>query len=115
VSEPEAKEPSRLGDHPAYGEAPGRPEADSWDRSILPMLWFIIPFNLVVSILKKWLPWYQAMGIGCFVAGLVAFRVRGLGLRHYGFGRYLLSPCLCRQAFLMLAFALDALVSGLFR
>src|SRR5437762_1976462 len=109
MPEAEFKEPSQLGDHPAYGEAPRRPEADSWERSILPMLWFIIPFNVLVTILREWLPWHFAMGIGCFVAGLVAFRARGLRLRHYSFGKYLIYYLFVSAGCSTLAFAIEVL------
>ncbi len=79
------------------------------------MLWFIIPFSVVVSILKKWLPWYQAMGIGCFVAGLVSYRFRGPRERHYGFGKYLVFYLLVSVCFSMLALAMEALWSAMFR
>jgi len=81
------------------------------------MLWFIMSFSfvVVVTILRKWLPWYQAMAIGCFVAGLVAFRVRGLRLRRYGFGKYLIYLLFVSAGFSILSFAMEALVSALFR
>ncbi|HXI90552.1 MAG TPA: hypothetical protein VNO24_11110, partial [Blastocatellia bacterium] len=90
MTEVESKEPSQLGDHPAYGEAPRLPEADSWERRILPMLKSIIPFNVLLPILKEWLPFHFAVGVSCFVAGLVAFRARYPRLRRYGFGKYLI-------------------------
>jgi hypothetical protein len=79
------------------------------------MLWFIIPFNVLVTILREWLPWHFAMRMSCLVAGLVAFRVRGLHLRNYGFGKYLIYVLFVSAGFSILAFAMEALVSALFR
>ncbi|HXI93105.1 MAG TPA: hypothetical protein VNO24_24120 [Blastocatellia bacterium] len=115
MSQAESKEPSQLGDHPAYGEAPRLPEADSWERRILPMLWFTIPYGLLLGIFRTWLPWfawYQAVGISCFAAGLVAFRARYPRLRRYGFGKYLIYYLVVSAGFSILTFAMEALVSA---
>jgi hypothetical protein len=114
VSERESKEASQIGDHPAYGEAPRLPEAGSWDRTIVPTLWFIIPYTLVWQIMQKWLPWYLAVGIGCFVGGLVAFPFRGPRRRHYRFGKYLVFYLFVSAGFSLVAFAMEALWSVLF-
>ena len=101
---------------PAYGEGPTPPKADWFERRA-PMLAFIIPYGLLVGIFRKWLPWlpwYQAVGIACFVAGLISFRFRGPHLRHYGFSKYLIYYLLVSAVFSIVAFAMEALVSAFF-
>lgn len=117
MSDLEPKEASQLGDHPAYGEAPSRIEARSRNYDRESALWFIVPCSLLMGIFSKWLPWlpwYQAVGISFFVAGLVGFRHRGPRLRQYGFGRYLIYYLFVSAGFSLLAFAIEALVSALF-
>jgi hypothetical protein len=74
VSELEFNDTSQVGEHPSYGEAPQPPKLNMWDRTILPTLSFVIPFILVSKLMEIWFPWHFAIGIGCFVGGLVRFR-----------------------------------------
>jgi hypothetical protein len=116
VSEQDFDEASPGRDYPAYGEPPRRPEIDSsWDRYIAPTLVFVIPYTLAWRITQKWLPWYLAAGIGCFVGQMVAFGFRGPRWRYSGFTKYLAFSLFGSAGVSMAAFALDALVSALFR
>jgi hypothetical protein len=114
VSEADSKQSSDESNRPAYGEGPKQLGPD-WLVRMVPMLWFIIPYTLVWHTLSKWLPFYQAVGIGCFVGQLVAFRARQGRLRRYGVGKYLAFSLLLSGVLSMLALALDVLLSRLFR
>ena len=114
MSEPVSKQTNHESSRPAYGEVSSQSLTDPTDRTRESMLWFIILYSLLVGIFRKWLPWlpwYQAVGIGCFIVGLVTFRFRGPRLRHYGFGKYLIYYLLVSAGFSIAAFAMEALVS----
>ncbi len=115
MSEIDSKQTNDEGGPPAIGEQPRQPEADSWERFIVPMLWFMATYVVVGQIAKKWLPEYLALGIGFFVAVLMVFRFGGPRFRRYGLRKSAALALLSSAIVSLLALSWYALASALFR
>jgi ABC-type Co2+ transport system permease subunit len=112
VSELDSKT-TPIGDHPAYGEGPGRREGYSWWNA--PIVRFIITYIVVSNFTQKWLPYYLASGLGVFIGGLIVSRFRAQVFRRYGFGRWIGRLLLLSVSCSILVFVIEALVSVLFK
>ena len=115
MSEIDSKQMSDEGGPPATGEEPNQPEADPWDRFIVPMLWFMGTYVVVGQIAKKWLPEYLALGIAFFVGVLMVFSFGGRRFRRYGLRKSTALALLSSAIVSLLALAWAALSSALFR
>ena len=115
MSEIDSKQTNDEGGRPPTGEEPGKPDADSWDRTILPMLWFMATYVVVGEIAKTWLPEYLAVGIAFLVAVPMVFSFGGPRFRRYGLRKSTALALLSSAIVFLLALAWAALSSALFR